>query len=123
MVKEGNVVPGNAHFDTTKGHIEFRKASAFDCTIDEAGDTEIYHPFKGNLDLNKLENVFQIYGKERIPMIIVTITCNSTGGQPVSMKNLREVREFADRYGVPVIFDSARFCRKRLLYQNPGEGL
>ncbi len=110
MVKEGNVVPGNAHFDTTKGHIEFRKASAFDCTIDEAGDTEIYHPFKGNLDLNKLENVFQVYGKERIPMIIVTITCNSTGGQPVSMKNLREVREFADRYGVPVIFDSARFA-------------
>ncbi len=110
MVKEGNVVPGNAHFDTTKGHIEFRKASAFDCTIDEAGDTRNHHPFKGNLDLNKLENVFQVYGKERIPMIIVTITCNSTGGQPVSMQNLREVREFADRNGIPVIFDSARFA-------------
>ena len=110
MVKEGNVVPGNAHFDTTKGHIEFRKASAFDCTIDKAGDTRDHHPFKGNLDLNKLENVFQVYGKERIPMIIVTITCNSTGGQPVSMQNLREVREFADRNGIPVIFDSARFA-------------
>ena len=61
MVKEGNVVPGNAHFDTTKGHIEFRKASAFDCTIDEAADTRIYHPFKGNIDLNKLENVFEVY--------------------------------------------------------------
>ena len=104
------MVPGNAHFDTTKGHIEFRKASAFDCTIDEAGDTRNHHPFKGNLDLNKLENVFQVYGKERIPMIIVTITCNSTGGQPVSMQNLREVREFADRNGIPVIFDSARFA-------------
>jgi len=110
MVKEGDVVPGNAHFDTTKGHIEFRKASAFDCTIDEASDTSIYHPFKGNLDIGKLENLFQIYGKERIPMIIVTITCNSTGGQPVSMKNLKEVRNFADRYGIPVIFDSARFA-------------
>ncbi len=110
MVREGNVVPGNAHFDTTKGHIEFRKATAFDCTIDEATDTRQYHPFKGNLDIKKLENVVQVYGKERIPMIIVTITCNSTGGQPVSMANLREVREFADAYGIPVIFDAARFA-------------
>jgi tryptophanase len=110
MVKEGHVVPGNAHFDTTKGHIEFRKASAFDCTIDAATDTSVYHPFKGNLDIGKLENVVQVYGKERIPMIIVTITCNSTGGQPVSMENLRAVREFADTHGIPVIFDSARFA-------------
>ena len=110
MVSEGDVVPGNAHFDTTKGHIEFRKASAFDCTIDAATDTSLYHPFKGNLDIGKLENVLQIYGKERIPMIIVTITCNSTGGQPVSMENLRAVREFADTHGIPVIFDSARFA-------------
>jgi tryptophanase len=110
MVKEGDVVPGNAHFDTTKGHIEFRKASAFDCTIDAASDTSLYHPFKGNLDIGKLENVVEVYGKERIPMIIVTITCNSTGGQPVSMKNLRAVRKFADSRGIPVIFDSARFA-------------
>jgi tryptophanase len=109
LVSEGDVVPGNAHFDTTKGHIEFRKASAFDCTIDAATDTSLYHPFKGNLDIGKLENVVQVYGKERIPMIIVTVTCNSTGGQPVSMENLRAVREFADTYGIPVIFDSARF--------------
>lgn len=122
MVKEGNVVPGNAHFDTTKGHIEFRKASAFDCTIDEAADTRIYHPFKGNLDLSKLENVFEVYGKERIPMIIVTITCNSTGGQPVSMKNLKEVREFADRYGVPVIFDSARFAENAYFIKTREKG-
>ena len=122
MVKEGNVVPGNAHFDTTKGHIEFRKASAFDCTIDEAGDTRIYHPFKGNIDLNKLENVFEIYGKERIPMVIVTITCNSTGGQPVSMQNLKEVREFADRQGVPVIFDSARFAENAYFIKTREKG-
>jgi len=122
MVKEGNVVPGNAHFDTTKGHIEFRKASAFDCTIDAATDTSIYHPFKGNLDLGKLENVFQIYGKARIPMIIVTITCNSTGGQPVSMENLKEVREFADRNGVPVIFDSARFAENAYFIKTREKG-
>ena len=110
MVSQSDVVPGNAHFDTTKGHIEFRKASAFDCTIDEATDTRRYHPFKGNLDLKKLENVLQVYGKERIPMIIVTLTCNSTGGQPVSMENLRQVREFSKKQGIPVIFDAARFA-------------
>jgi len=110
MVKKGDVVPGNAHFDTTKGHIEFRKATAFDCTIDEAANTRNMHPFKGNLDLNKLENVVKVYGKEHIPMIIVTLTCNSTGGQPVSMENLKEVRAFADENKIPVIFDSARFA-------------
>ncbi len=110
MVKEGNLVPGNSHFDTTKGHIEFRKATAIDCTIDEAFDTTINHPFKGNIDLNKLENLLQNNPKENISMIIVTITCNSSGGQPVSMENLREVRALSKKYGVKVIFDSARFA-------------
>jgi tryptophanase len=122
LVKEGHVVPGNAHFDTTKGHIEFRKASAFDCTIDEASHTELYHPFKGNLDIKKLENVVEVYGKERIPMIIVTITCNSTGGQPVSMENLKAVREFADRYGIPVIFDAARFAENAYFIKTREKG-
>ena len=122
MVKEGNVVPGNAHFDTTKGHIEFRKASAFDCTIDEANDTSVYHPFKGNVDIGKLENLYHIYGKERIPMIIVTITCNSTGGQPVSMENLKAVREFADRYEIPVIFDAARFAENAYFIKTREKG-
>jgi len=122
MVKEGNVVPGNAHFDTTKGHIEFRKASAFDCTIDEANDTSVYHPFKGNVDIGKLENLYQVYGKKRIPMIIVTITCNSTGGQPVSMENLKAVREFADRYEIPVIFDSARFAENAYFIKTREKG-
>jgi len=109
-VKENDVIPGNAHFDTTKGHIEFRKARAIDCTIDEASDTSLDHPFKGNVDPKKLEKVLKEVGTERIPMIIVTVTCNSTGGQPVSMQNLREVRSVADKYGIPVIFDSARFA-------------
>jgi len=122
MVSEGDVVPGNAHFDTTKGHIEFRKASAFDCTIDAANDTSLYHPFKGNVDIGKMENLFQVYGKERIPMIIVTITCNSTGGQPVSMENLKAVRSFAERYGVPVIFDSARFAENAYFIKTREKG-
>ncbi len=110
MVKQGDLVPGNSHFDTTKGHIEFRKAEAVDCTIDEAFDTTLYHPFKGNIDLAKLENVLQNHPREQVPLIIVTITCNSSGGQPVSMANLKGVKRLAEKYNIPVIFDSARFA-------------
>lgn len=122
MIRAGDVVPGNAHFDTTKGHIEYRKATAFDCTIDEAADTSDHHPFKGNLDLAKLENLVGVYGKARIPMIIVTLTCNSTGGQPVSMHNLREVHAFAARYGIPVIFDGARFAENAYFIKTREKG-
>lgn len=110
LIKAGQVVPGNAHFDTTKGHIEFRKATAIDCTIDEASDTTLDHPFKGNVDLNKLQHVFDTHPLEQIPFIIVTITCNTSGGQPVSLENMRQVRQLANRYGVRVIFDAARFA-------------
>lgn len=110
MIKKGDVVPGNAHFDTTKGHIEFRNAEAIDCTIDEAYDTTLDHPFKGNIDLKKLEKVYQSHSAEMIPMVIVTITCNTSGGQPVSMQNIRAVAQLSKKYGVKVVFDSARFA-------------
>ena len=110
LVKEGHVVPGNSHFDTTKGNIEFRKAHAIDCTIDEAFDSELIHPFKGNIDLQKLENVYKEYGKEQIPFTLITVTCNSSGGQPVSIENIRQVRELSNQYGIPVFFDGARFA-------------
>jgi len=110
IVKEGDILPGNSQFDTTKGHVEYRKAHAIDCTIDEAFETTNLHPFKGNVDLSKLEEVLKNNPKEKIPGIIITVTCNSSGGQPVSMQNLRDVRVLADKYGVRVIFDSARFA-------------
>lgn len=110
LVKEGDLVPGNSHFDTTKGHIEFRKAKAVDCTIDEAFHPTLYHPFKGNIDLNKLEDVLKNNPKEKIPFIIVTLTCNTSGGQPVSMQNIKEVYSLAKEYGIKVFFDSARFA-------------
>ena len=122
MVKEGDVVPGNSHFDTTKGHIEFRRAKAVDCIIDEAYDTTLDYPFKGNVDLNKLEDVLQSHPAEKIPMIIVTITCNTAGGQPVSMKNLREVSGVAKKHGIPVIFDSARFAENAYFIKTREEG-
>ena len=110
LVKAGDIVPGNSHFDTTKGHIEFRKAKAVDCTINEAFNTSVYHPFKGNIDLAKLEDVLKSNPREIIPLIVVTVTCNSSGGQPVSMENLKGVRQLADKYGIMVVFDSARFA-------------
>lgn len=109
LVKEGDVIPGNSHFDTTKGHIEFRRAMALDCTIDEAFDTTVSYPFKGNVDPRKLEDALRKYDA-KIPFIIMTITNNSAGGQPVSMENLKTVKELARRYGKPVLFDSARFA-------------
>lgn len=109
LIKEGDIVPGNSHFDTTKGHIEFRRATAIDCTIDEAFDTTVNHPFKGNVDLGKLEDVLKKSGG-KVPFIILTITNNSAGGQPVSLENMHEVRKLADNYNKPVLFDSARFA-------------
>ena len=122
LVKEGDVVPGNSHFDTTKGHIEFRKAEAIDCTIDEAFDTTINHPFKGNIDLKKLEAVLKNHPREKVSMIIVTVTCNSSGGQPVSMANLKAVKQLAEKYNVPVIFDSARFAENAYFIKTREEG-
>lgn len=122
LIKENNIVPGNSHFDTTKGHIEFRKAHAIDCTIDEAFDTSISHPFKGNVDLNKLENVLSNNKKENIPVIIITITNNTAGGQPVSMENLRSVKKMAEKYGIPVFFDSARFAENAYFIKTREKG-
>lgn len=122
LVKEGDVVPGNSHFDTTKGHIEFRKAHAIDCTVDEAFDIENLYPFKGNIDLEKLEKVYQTYPKEKIPFCLVTITCNSSGGQPVSLENMRAVKELSDRYGIPVYFDSARFAENAYFIKQREKG-
>lgn len=109
LIKEGDMVPGNSHFDTTKGHIESRKAFAVDCTIDDAKDTQLEVPFKGNVDPKKLEKVLQ-ESADKVPFVIVTITNNTAGGQPVSMQNLKEVRKIAARFGKPVLIDAARFA-------------
>ena len=121
LVKAGDIVPGNSHFDTTKGHIESRKATALDCTVDEAKDTQLEVPFKGNVDPVKLEEALKL-AADKIPFIIVTITNNTAGGQPVSMENLRRVRAIADRYGKRVIFDSARFAENAYFIKTREEG-
>lgn len=110
LVNEGSIIPGNSHFDTTKGHIEFRKATTLDCTIDEAFDTTIDHPFKGNVNVKKLEEAFIDDREGKIPFVIVTVTCNSAGGQPVSMKNIKEVSQLCRKYNKPLLIDGARFA-------------
>lgn len=121
LVHEGDIIPGNSHFDTTKGHIESRKAFAVDCTIDEAKDTQLEHPFKGNVDINKLEKVLKEQG-DKVPFVIVTITNNTAGGQPVSMQNLREVNVLCEKYNKPLIFDSARFAENAYFIKTREEG-
>lgn len=121
LVKEGDIIPGNSHFDTTKGHIESRKAFALDCTVDEARDTQLEVPFKGNVDIAKLEKALEEH-HDRVPFIIVTITNNTAGGQPVSLQNLRDVRAVADRWGKRVILDSARFAENAYFIKTREEG-
>jgi len=110
IIKEGDIIPGNAHFDTTKGHIEFRRAVAVDCTIDEASDTQIEIPFKGNINPEKLEEVLKKYPSEKIPAVVLTLTNNTAGGQPISMQNIREVSVLCKKYDVLLQIDGARFA-------------
>lgn len=121
LVHDGDCCPGNSHFDTTKGHIESRKAIALDCTVDDAKNSQLEVPFKGNVDCAKLEKALNDY-KGHVPFIIVTITNNTAGGQPVSMKNLRDVRELSKKYNVPVILDSARFAENAYFIKTREEG-
>jgi tryptophanase len=122
LVKEGDLVPGNSHFDTTKGHIEFRKATAIDCTVDIASDTDFIDPFKGNVDILKLENVLKNNPAEKISCIIVTITNNTAGGQPVSMDNIRKTGQLSKKYGVKFFLDSARFAENAYFIKQREEG-
>ncbi|MFA5641273.1 MAG: tryptophanase [Bacteroidales bacterium] len=122
IIKAGDILPGNSHFDTTKGHIEFRKAHAIDCTVDVAKDTTAEAPFKGNIDLQKLEDVLKKYPKEKIPCIVLTVTNNTAGGQPVSMENIKGVSVLAKKYDIKVLFDSARFAENAYFIKTREEG-
>lgn len=121
LVKPGMVVPGNAHFDTTKGHIESRKAKAIDVTIDEAHDTQLEIPFKGNVSLEKLEKVLK-ENKGNVPFMVLTVTNNTVGGQPVSMENIKATCKLCHQYGVPVVMDSARFAENAYFIKTREKG-
>ncbi|MGV8145536.1 MAG: tryptophanase [Alkaliphilus sp.] len=107
---KGDYVLGNMHFDTTKAHIELKGGVAINLVIEDAFETEKEHPFKGNFDLVALENFINEKGADKCAFIIVTVTCNSAGGQPVSMENIKSVKKIADKHGLKIVFDSARFA-------------
>jgi tryptophanase len=106
----GKYIPSNTHFDTTRANIEFTGATATDLVIDEGRDPSSRHPFKGNLDPHKLEAFIAEHGRENIPVIMLTVTNNSGGGQPVSLQNLRDIREISLRHGIPLFLDACRYA-------------
>ena len=108
--RPGQVVPNNTHFDTTRANIEHTGARAVDLPCAEAADTQARHPFKGNLDVGALERLIAAEGPERIPLIMLTVTNNSGGGQPVALENIQAVRSVAARYGIPLYLDACRFA-------------
>jgi tryptophanase len=118
----GKVVPNNAHFDTTRANVEHSGAEAVDLPIEEALDPANPHPFKGNLDVAKLEALIRRVGAERIPLVMVTITNNSGGGQPVSLENLRAVRAVCDRFRIPLFLDACRFAENAWLVKSRETG-
>jgi tryptophanase len=110
MVNENSIVPNNTHFDTTRANIEFNHGTALDLPCAEASDLESDYPFKGNMDIAALEKLVAAEGPERIPLIMVTVTNNSGGGQPVSMANIREISRIARGAGIPFYIDACRFA-------------
>src|SRR5579859_398660 len=110
MCKKGDVVPNNTHFDTTRANVEFAGAEALDLPIPEAKEPSHIHPFKGNMDVARLTEVIARHGGKKIPLVMLTITNNSGGGQPVSMENIRSVKEICKKHGIPLYVDACRFA-------------
>jgi tryptophanase len=110
LLKKGDVVPNNSHFDTTRANIEFVGANAVDLLCQECYRTQERLPFKGNMDLKKLEKCIRDNGSERIPFAMITITNNTGGGQPVSLENLKAVKKILNKHGIPLIIDACRFA-------------
>jgi tryptophanase len=108
--EKGQVIPNNTHFDTTRANVEYTGAEALDLVIPEGRQPQLIHPFKGNMDVERLDATIREIGAERVPLVMITVTNNSGGGQPVSMANIKAVREVCDRHGLPLFMDACRFA-------------
>ncbi|QEG01581.1 Tryptophanase 2 [Stieleria maiorica] len=118
----GKVIPGNYHFDTTRGNIEHSGARAVDLLTEEASHTRSRYPFKGNIDVNQLNRLIDDVGAEQIPLCVITITNNSVGGQPVSLENLRQTHDICQRSGIKLFLDAARFAENAWLIHERESG-
>lgn len=122
MIKKGDIVPGNMYFTTTRLHQELAGGTFVDVIIDEAHDSTSLHPFKGDIDLNKLQAVIKKYGEKRIPYICVATTVNMAGGQPVSMQNLKALRALTNEYGIKIMLDMTRIAENAWFIQQREKG-
>jgi tryptophanase len=120
--KPGDVVPNNTHFDTTRANVEYRGAKAVDLVIPEGRQPALIHPFKGNMDVDALGKTIGEHGPKKIPLVLLTITNNSGGGQPVSMQNIRAVSKIAHNHGIPLYIDACRFAENAyfIKHREPG---
>ncbi len=110
ILKRGDYVPNNTHFDTTRGNVMHKGGKPVDLLIKEGQNPSTNYPFKGNMDVEKLEDFIRENGREKVPVVFMTLTNNSCGGQPVSMENIRRTKEVCDKFGIPLFFDAARYA-------------
>lgn len=122
LIKEGQVSISNMHFDTTAGHVALCGGRPLDCVVEEALDPDSDFPFKGNMDNDRLKTLIDRLGPDHVGMIVVTVTCNSAGGQPVSLANIRETSAIARHYKIPLVIDAARFAENALFIKEREEG-
>jgi len=122
MLKEGQYVPNNMHFDTTKAHVLHKQGKPVDLVRDEAYDPTSNYPFKGDMDIDKLEKFIAEHGVANIPLVMLTITCNSGGGQPVSMQNIKEVSRVAKQHELPFFLDACRFAENAWFIKRREQG-
>jgi tyrosine phenol-lyase len=122
MIKKGDIIPGNMYFTTTRLHQELAGGTFVDVIVDEAHDSENLDPFKGNIDLKKLQAVIRKYGAKRIPYICVAVTVNMAGGQPVSMQNMKDLRKLTSEHGIKIILDMTRIAENAYFIQQHEKG-
>ena len=122
LLKEGNVIPNNSHFDTTRANVEFSGAIALDLLEDGAADTAAKLPFKGNMDLVKLEATINEHGADNIPFCMLTVTNNTGGGQPVALENIRKTKELLTKYNIPLVLDCCRFAENAFFINQREDG-
>lgn len=122
MVNQGDCVPNNMHFETTRANIEYQGGKAVNLVVDEAYDPKSEFPFKGNIDLNKLKSLIEDVGKQRIPLCIITLTNNTGAGQPVSIENVCAVKDILSKYDIPLFFDACRFAENAFLIREREQG-